>query len=71
MSNYLVNDLQAFEEGGLPWVCRHSTSGRGVRLHQTSGMDYHGMLFDTPQEALNYFIECESNDEGLEDEDED
>lgn len=38
------------------WVCRWSTTNRGLRLHQVSSEAW-GESFETPLEALQDFIE--------------
>lgn len=57
------------EEGaknGQRWVCRQSTSGRGLRLHQVSADSIRedgthaltgGPTFATPREAIEHFID--------------
>lgn len=45
---------------GLPWVCRESTTGRGLRLHQVSPDDFsvlYGLsTYPTPHEAVEAFL---------------
>lgn len=53
-------ELEKVAQKGLRWVCRWSTSGRGLRLHQTRGtMDGVSMqaTWPTPQEAVRDFLE--------------
>lgn len=51
-----------------PWMCRHSTSGRGLRLHQVSPdyayrapeLRFGDEIYPTPLEALQAFLSKEN-----------
>lgn len=72
-SDLLMKLSAAGEVYGLPWVCRHSTSGRGLRLHQTRRSEdspNHNVaglrVYDTPEEALRAFLaESGNNNTGV------
>jgi hypothetical protein len=43
----------------LPWCCRWSSTGRGLRLHQIPSRDalaFNVKVYDTPREALDAFL---------------
>ena len=54
-----VNELMEYTHKSY-WVCRYSTTGRGIRLHQTSLDSRFGRVYETPQQALNGFIDKET-----------
>ena len=50
----LLNWLDEHAAGyGNGWICRNSTTGRGLRLHETSDPD----ASPTVREAILFFIE--------------
>ena len=51
-----VNDLMKYTHKSY-WICRESTTGRGLRLHQTTLGCPFGQVYETPQQALDSFIE--------------
>jgi len=53
-----VNDLMKYTHKGY-WICRHSTTGRGLRLHQVGLGAKRGQVYETPQQALDAFIKKE------------
>lgn len=67
---YLLNMLASLGNNpgtGMPWVCRQSRTGRGIRLHQVSEGkpgDIYGDIHDrssrfmyaTPREAIESFL---------------
>lgn len=59
-----VNDLMDYTIDGY-WVCRHSTTGRGLRLHQIglASSSNWGQVYETPQQAIDAFIEKEKSNE--------
>ena len=56
-----LDQLASAGKSGLPWICRMSTSGRGLRLHQTTAQDYHELACErthpTPRAAIEAFME--------------
>lgn len=70
----LLDELAKVGENlGERWICRRSTTGRGLRLHQTSSEklidgSYRQSLtglptFETPREAIEDFLEREDTRE--------
>lgn len=58
----LLSKLKLLGSGS--WICRWSTSGRGIRLHETSpeaGEVYGFDVCASPQEAIAAFLEAEKN----------
>lgn len=64
----LLGGLEKLGDG--PWICRRSTTGRGLRLHETSlaearrfDASHNGVLsiYPTPREAIAAFLEAEKN----------
>lgn len=55
-----------FVEGqrfNLKWVCRESSTGRGMRLHQLADSEKSNVeSFDTPKEALEVFFKLNNGD---------
>lgn len=61
----LATFAAASENPDWPWVCRHSTTGRGLRLYQTNPdwiyqapeLRMFDQAYATPIEALKAFID--------------
>lgn len=49
----LLNELEFNATPGMKWICRCSTIGRGLRLHQDPQMG----KYDTPREAIRAYFE--------------
>ena len=48
----LLNELEFNADKGMKWICRLSTTGRGLRLHQDPQMGLH----ETPREAIESYF---------------
>jgi hypothetical protein len=53
---------------GEGWIARHSTTGRGFRLHNISlesaaRYGWQGMVCETPREAIEKFLKETGNDD--------
>jgi len=50
--NNLLNELSKYQLDGMKWVCRKSTTGCGLRIHQSPSGE-----FLTPADAVKNFLE--------------
>lgn len=54
----LLNKLEEIGCPGMKWICRRSSTGRGVRIHQDPGMG----KYETPSEAIESFLSTHAKD---------
>jgi hypothetical protein len=59
----LISELRQYESDGVLWCCRDSSSGRGLRIHQTRAYNLYtapeiigGAMGNTPQEAIAGYL---------------
>lgn len=63
MNTSILNDLLEFADPNLRWVCRQSSTGRGLRIHQTIEID--GIkTYDSPEAAIKAFLNEQRNSNG-------
>lgn len=56
----ILGDVATLMDEDGRWVCRNSTTGRGLRLHQTTGDRWRELpTFRTPREAVVAFLQRE------------